>query len=165
LKIRVVAISLVFLIGSLLACGQNASQAAGPKDLDRVIPRLPSGLSIEEVEERLGEPDARFELQVGGPETALTYGLWEVAFSPSLYKRSRRYLAGERLGDRPVAPLDRKIHALKFGSSRGAVESELGKTEVWQVLDFGSNERLWYGNGRWKLHFSDRRLSGKRLYD
>jgi hypothetical protein len=86
-----------------------------------------------------------------------------VAFSPSLYKRSRRYLAGEV--DRPVAPLDRKIRALKLGSSRGAVEHELGKTEDWQVLDFGTNERLWYGSGRWKLHFSDRRLSGKRLYD
>jgi len=165
LKIRVVAISLVFLIGSSLACGQNTSQAAGPKDLDRVIPRLPSGLSVEEVEERLGEPDARFELEVGGPETALTYGLWEVAFSPSLYKRSRRYPAGERLEDRPVAPLDRKIRALNLGSSRGAVEHELWKTEEWQVLDFGTNERLWYGNGRWKLHFVDRKLAGKRLYD
>lgn len=160
-----VTISLVFLIGSLLACGQNSSHAAGPKDLDRVVPQLPSGLSIEEVEERLGEPEARFELEVGGAETALTYGQWEVAFSPSLYKRTRRYLAGERLGDRPVAPLDRKIRALNLGSSRGTVEKELGKTEAWQVLDFGSNERLWYGNGRWKLHFSDQRLSGKRLYD
>jgi hypothetical protein len=165
LKIRILAISLVFLIGSSLACGQNTSQAAGPKDLDRVIPRLPSGLSIGEVEERLGEPDARFELEVGGPETVLTYGLWEVAFSPSLYKRSRGYPAGEELGDRPAAPLDRKIRALKLGISRGAVEHELGRTEAWQVLDFGSNERLWYGNGRWKLHFSDQRLSGKRLYD
>jgi len=147
-----------------LACGQNASQAAGPKNLDRVIPRLPSGLSVEEVEERLGEPDARFELEVGGPETALNYGLWQVAFSPSLYKRTRSYPAGERLGDRPGAPLDRKIRALDPGISREAVEKELGKAESWQVLDFGRNERLWYGNGRWKLHFSDRRLTGKRLY-
>jgi len=167
-KNRLVAISLVFLIGSSLACGQSSSQAtgqaAGLKHLDRVVPRLPSGLSIEEVEERLGEPDARFELEVGGPETVLHYRLWEVAFSPSLYKRSRRYPAGERL-DEPAALVDRKVRALKLGSSRETVEQELGKTESWQVLDFGSNERLWYGNGRWKLHFSDRRLAGKVLYD
>jgi hypothetical protein len=55
LKIRIVAMSLVFLIGSSLACGQNSSQAAGQaaglKHLDWVVPRLPSGLSMEEVEE------------------------------------------------------------------------------------------------------------------
>jgi hypothetical protein len=167
LKIRIVAISLVLLIGSSLACGQNSSQAAGqavrPKNLDRVVPRLPSGLSSEEVEERLGEPDARFELD-GGKETVLTYRLWEVVFRPSLYKRTRMYIAGERR-DQPVAPLDRKVRALNLGSSRGTVEKELGKTEAWQVLDLGSNERLWYGNGRWKLHFVDRRLAGKVLYD
>jgi hypothetical protein len=63
-----------------------------------------------------------------------------------------------------VGPLDRKIRGLKLGSSRGKVERELGKTETWQVLDFRTNERLWYGNGRWKLHFTDRQLSGKTLY-
>jgi hypothetical protein len=168
LKIRIVAISLVFLIGSSLACGQNSSQAAGQaaglKNLDRVVPRLPSGLSIEEVEERLGEPDSRVEVEVGSQETVLTYRLWQVVFSPSLYKRTRKYLAGERL-DQPVALLDHKVRALKLGSSRGTVEQELGKTEAWQVLDFGSNERLWYGNGRWKLHLVNRKLAGKRLYD
>jgi hypothetical protein len=170
LKNRIVAIALVFLIGSSLACGQSSSQAAGQaaglKHLDRVVPHLPSGLSIEEVEERLGEPEARVELEVGGPETALTYRLWQVAFSPSLYKRTRIYIAGERLADQqPVALLDRKVRALKLKSSREIVEQELGKTEAWQVLNFGSNERLWYGNGRWKLHFVDRRLAGKVLYD
>jgi hypothetical protein len=104
-------------------------------------------------------------LEVGGPETVLIYRLWQVVFSPSLYKRSRDYPAGDSPNGRPVAPLDRKIRALKLGSSREAVEQELGKTETWQVLDFGSNERLWYGNGRWKLHFTNRHLSGKVLYD
>jgi hypothetical protein len=167
LKIRIVAISLVFLIGSSLACGQNSSQAAGQaaglKNLDRVVPRLPSGLSIEEVEERLGEPDARFEVE-GGQETVLTYRLWQVVFRPSLYKRTRKYIVGERR-DQPVALLDRKVRALKLGRSRETVEQELGKTEAWQVLDFGSNERLWYGNGRWKLHLVNRKLAGKVLYD
>lgn len=165
MKIRIVAISLVFLTVSLMACGQNSSQAAGLKDLDRVVPRLPSGLSIEEVEDRLGEPEGRVDLEVGGPETVLTYRLWQVVFSPSLYKRSRDYPAGDSPNGRPVAPLDRKVHALKLGSSRKTVEQKLGKTETWQVLDFGSNERLWYGNGRWKLHFSNRHLSGKTLYN
>lgn len=159
------AISLVFLISSGLACGQNASRAAGLKDLDRVVPRLPSGLSLEEVEERLGEPEARVELNLGGPETVLTYRLWQVVFRPSLYKRTRSYPTGDWSSGRPVAPLDRKIRALKVGISRRTVERKLGKTETWQVLDFGSDERLWYGDGRWKLHFVDRKLAGKVLYD
>lgn len=163
MKLRIVAISLVFLIGSSLACGQNASQAAGLKDLDRVVPRLPSGLSVEEVEERLGEPEVRAEVE--GPETVLIYRLWQVVFRPSLYKRSRDYPAGEWPNGRPVAPLDRKIRALKLGISRQTVERKIGKTETWQVLDFGSNERLWYGDGRWKLHFVDRSLAGKVLFD
>jgi hypothetical protein len=162
LKIRVVAISLVFLIGSSLACGQNASQAAGLKDLDRVVPRLPSGLSIEEVEERLGESEARFEVE--GSETVLTYRLWQVVFRPNLYKRTRLYRAGYWPAGRPVAPLDRKIRALKLGISRHIVERKLGKTEAWQILTFKEDERLWYGGGRWKLHFVDRRLAGKVLY-
>lgn len=162
MKIRVVAISLVFLVGSLLACGQNASQAVDLKDLDRVVPRLPSGLSIEEVEERLGESEAQFEAE--GSETVLTYRLWQVVFRPNLYKRTRLYRAGYWPAGRPVAPLDRKIRALKLGISRKTVERKIGKTETWQVLDFGSNERLWYGDGRWRLHFVDRRFAGKVLY-
>lgn len=158
------AISLVLLVSSSLACGQNASQVAGLKDLDRVIPRLSSGLSIEEVEERLGEPEVRFEVGMGS-EAVLTYRLWQVVFRPSPYKRTRRYPAGDRPNGRPVAPLDRKIRALKLGISRQTVERKIGKTETWQVLDFGSNERVWYGNGRWKLHFVDRSLAGKVLYD
>lgn len=165
MKVWIVVILVVFLAGSSVSCGQTASQAAEQHnldDLDRVIPRLPSGLSTEEVEERLGEPEANFEVE--GSEIVLTYRLWQVVFRPNLYKRTRRYLAGDRLGDRPVGPLDRKVRALKLGSSRKTVEQKLGKTETWQVLDFGSNERLWYGNGRWKLHFSNRHLSGKTLY-
>ena len=127
-----------------------------------MIPRLPSGLSTEEVEERLGKPETKFEVE--DSEVVMTYRLWQVVFRPTLYKRTRRYLAGDRLGDRPVAPLDRKVRALKLGSSRKTVEQKLGKTETWQVLDFGSKERLWYGNGRWKLVLTDRGLSGKVLY-
>jgi hypothetical protein len=167
LKIRLVAISLVFLVGSSLACGQNASQAAGKiaglKKLDRVVPRLPNGLSIEEVEERLGEPEVRIDVEVGGSETVLTYRLWQVVFRPSLYKRTRKYPSGERR-TQPVTVLDRKVRALNLGSSRAIVERELGKTEAWQVLAFGTNERLWYGNGRWKLHFVNRKLAGRVLY-
>lgn len=162
LKVLVVAISVFVLIGSLLSCGQDGSQAAERPDLDRVVPRLPNGLSTEEVEERLGDPQAEFEAE--DSEIVLTYGLWQVVFHPSLYKRTRRYSAGYWPADRPVAPLDRQVRALKLGIPRRAVERELGKTEAWQILTLGSNERLWYGNGRWKLHFSDRRLSGKVLY-
>jgi hypothetical protein len=165
MKTWAAAISVVLLSFSSLSCGQNASQAAQLPDLDRVVPRLPSGLSVEEVEERLGEPEARFEVELGGSETVLTYRLWQVVFRPSLYKRTRHYLAGDWPAGRPLAPLDRKIRALKLGISKKTVERELGRTEAWQVLDFGSNERLWYGNGRWKLHFVSRKLAGKVLYD
>jgi hypothetical protein len=157
-----ILISIVALLIPTLGCGQSATQAEAAGRLDQVVPRLPSGLSVEEVEARLGEPRDKFEAE--GSEIVLTYGLWQVVFHPSLYKRSRYYRGGYWPADRPVAPLDRKIKALKLGSSRRIVEREIGKTETWQVLAFGSNERLWYGNGRWKLQFKDRRLSGKTLY-
>jgi len=169
LKSRIVAISLVFLVGSSLACGQDSSQAAGQaaglKVLDRVVPRLPNGLSIEEVEERLGEPEARIEVEVGGSETVLTYRMWQVVFSPSLYKRTRRYAAGYQQSDVPKGVLDQKVRALKLGSSRAMAERKLGKTEAWQILTFGKDERLWFGSGRWKLHLVNQKLAGKRLYD
>jgi hypothetical protein len=60
--------------------------------------------------------------------------------------------------------LDREVRALELGSSRRTVERELGKTEGWEILTYGSREHLWYGDGRWELHFTDRRLSGKVLY-
>lgn len=162
LKVLVIAISIIALSGSSLSCGQGETQAAERGDLDRVMPRLPNGLSMDEVEDRLGEPRAQDEVE--GGEMVMIYGPWQLVFDPSLYKRTRFYLAGYWPADRPVAPLDRQIHALKLGSSRRTVERDLGKTEAWQVLTLGSNERLWYGNGRWKLRFSDRRLSGKVLY-
>lgn len=161
MKAWIVAISVVFLAGSSLSCGQTASQAADRPDLDRVVPRLPSGLSIEEVEERLGEPEDKFEVEVGDPEVVLTYRLWQVVFRPSLYKRTRRYLAGERQGNRPVARLDREIRELPRGSSRAVIERKLGKTEAWQILEFKKRERVWYGNGRWKLSLRNGLLFGK----
>ena len=165
MKHLIVTIPLVFLIASSLACGQNASKAAGLKDLDQLVPRLPGGLSIEEVEERLGEPEGRFEVEQGGTATVLTYQLWQVVFHPDLQEKIRRYPGGYRHADRePVASLDRKVRELTLGSSRKAVERKLGKTQTWEILTFGKNEWLWYGRGRWKLHFADRRLAGKKLY-
>lgn|GEM_PF-4399642 len=155
------------LIGTSLSCGQNDTQAAerlSSDRLDRVVPRLPSGLSIEEVEERLGEPEAKFEVELGGSETVLTYRLWQVVFRPNLYMRTRRYAAGYRHADQPVGPLDRKVRALELGIPRETIEGNLGPTETWQILTFGNNERLWYGRGRWKLHLMDRRFSGKVFY-
>lgn len=168
MKVWVVAIAVVFFASSSAGCGQTASRAAehysraAENNLDRVIPRLPSGLTTGEVEERLGEPAAKFEAEHS--EVVLNYRLWQLVFRPSLYKRTRRYPVGERR-DQSVAALDRKIRALKLGSSRKTVEGKLGKTETWQVLDFGTNERVWYGHGRWKLHFTDRRLAGKVQYN
>jgi hypothetical protein len=162
LKILVIAISVIVLVGSSLSCGQNDSQAAERHDLDRVVPRLPRGLSIKEVEERIGEPQRQYEAEGSG--IVLTYGLWEVVFRPSLYMRIRTYPGGYWPADRPVAPLDRQVRSLELGISRQAVERELGKTEAWEIPTLGSSERIWYGNGRWKLHFVDRRLAEKVLY-
>jgi hypothetical protein len=162
MKARVIAISVIALIGSSLACGQSYSQAADQATLDRVAPGLPSGLSIDEVKNRLGEPRAQDEVE--GGEIVLTYGLWQLVFHPSLYKRTRFYWGGIWPADRPVKPLDRQIRALKLGSGRRTVERQIGKTETWEIFTPGSNERLWYGDERWKLQFKDRRLSGKVLY-
>ena len=163
MKALVVAISLLVLAGSSVACGQSDTQAAVRQNLDQVVPRLPSGLSIAEVEARLGPPQDQIEAE--DSEIVLSYGLWEVVFHPSLYKRSRSYREGHWPADKPVAPLDREIRGLELGSSRRSVERDIGQTETWQVLTFGVNERLWYGNGRWKLHFKDRRLAGKTLFN
>jgi hypothetical protein len=158
-----VAISIVALLGSSLACGQSDSQAAESRSLDRVVPRLPNGLSVEEVEERLGEPRDEFETE--GSEVVLSYGSWQVVFHPSLYKRTRYYREGYWPADKPVGPLDRQVHELPLGSSRATVEHELGKSEAWQVFNFNRWERVWYGNGRWKLTFRDKKLSGKQRPD
>lgn len=162
LKVLVIAISIVALVGSSLSCDQGDTQAAERGALDRVVPRLPNGLSIHEVEERLGEPHSRVENE--DSEVVLNYGLWRVVFHPSLYVRIRWYAAGHRLPDTPAPQLDREVRALELGSSRRTVERELGKTEGWEILTYGSREHLWYGDGRWELHFTDRRLSGKVLY-
>jgi len=165
LKVWVVVLFLFILVGSSLSCGQNDTQAAEGFDLDhldRIVPRLTSGLSVGEVEERLGEPEAKFETE--GSETVLTYRLWRVVFHPSLYMRIRRYVEGFRRANGPVGPLDRKVRALKLGSSVRTVERKLGKTVTWQILTFSKDEYLWYGRGRWKLHILNRRLVGKALY-
>jgi hypothetical protein len=162
LKVLVIVVWAIALIGSSLACGQSATQATESVAIDRVVPRLPSGLSIGEVEERIGAPRTRFENEDG--EIVLNYSPWLLVFAPSLFKRTRFYPRADWPADRPVDPLDHQIGALKLGMSRRAVERDIGKTEGWQILTFGSNERIWYGNGRWKLIFKDRRLSGKVLY-
>ena len=91
----------------------------------------------------------------------MVYGLWDLVFRPSLYKRTRYYLAGDWPADRPVAPLDRDIRELPLGSSRVVIERKLGKTEAWQILEFKKRERIWYGDGRWKLTLRNGRLVGK----
>ena len=163
MKALVIAISIIALVGSSLSCGQSDTQAAERGALDRIVPRLPNGLSIDEVEERLGEPNSQVENE--NSEIVQNYRLWRVVFHPSLYVRIRSYAAGWRLPDPPVAQLDRQVSALKLGSSRRTVERELGKTDTWEILTYGSRERLWYGDGRWELYFTDRRLSGKVLYN
>jgi hypothetical protein len=151
----------VVLTGSL-ACGQSRVAASDLARLDRVVPRLPRGMSIAEVEQRLGPPRDVRELE-GGVVAAL-YSRWQLVFEPNLITRQRFYKAGYWPRGRPFAPLDRKIRELSLGTSRAATEARLGKTEAWEILDFKKRERIWYGNGRWKLSFRNEVLTGKYKY-
>jgi hypothetical protein len=159
-----IAICLILAIVpvGILACGQSQVSASDLAKLDRVIPRLPRGMSIAEVEQRLGPPRDVRELEGGG--AAALYRLWQLVFEPNLVIRERFYKAGYWPRGRPFAPLDHKIRELPLGTSLAATEAELGKTEAWQILDFKERERIWYGNGRWKLSFRNGALTGKKKF-
>jgi hypothetical protein len=157
-----VCFCLAAVLAGSLACGQSRVAASDLGSLDREIPRLPRGMSLAEAEQRLGPPQDVSELE-GGAVTA-HYKLWQLVFEPSLIIRERYYKAGYWPRGRPFAPLDRKIHELRLGTSRAAAEAKLGKTEAWQILDINVREHIWYGNGRWKLSFRNRALAGKKKY-
>ena len=162
MRIAVCLIVSVMLVGSL-ACGHNQVAASDLATLDRVVPRLPRGMPLAAVEKRLGPPRDVRTLDGGG--VAALYRLWQLVFEPNLIIRQRFYKAGYWPPNRPFALLDRKIRALPLGTSLAAAEARLGQTETWEILNFNESEHIWYGNGRWKLHFSNRRLTGKIQYD
>jgi hypothetical protein len=162
MKIIASAVCIAALFTVCLACGQDES-ASGSLRLDQVVPRLPGGSSVEQVEEQLGHPRGSAELEDG--EVVVYYGLWQLAFDPGLIGRTRYYKAGYWPPGRPFGSLDHQVHALPLGSSRALVEHKLGRTEAWQVLKFRTRERIWYGNGRWKLYLRSNKLSGKELTD
>jgi len=157
-----VCLCLAAVLAGSLACGQSRVAASDLGKLDRMIPRLPRGVSLGEVEQRLGPPRDVSELE--GGEVAAYYKLWQLVFEPNLIIRERYYKAGYWPRGRPFAPLDRRIRELRLGMSRAAAEAQLGKTEAWQILDFKQRERLWYGNGRWRLSFRNEALTGKKKY-
>ena len=159
-------IALIFCSFAMVAgtaCGQAESQADSPApsltELDTRVPRLPVGASESSVVERLGQPRSRTELADG--EVSVFYGPWHLVFHPGLIARLRYYKAGHWPRSRPFGPLDRKVHRLQLRFSREAVESELGKTETWEVRVPRKSEFLWYGNGRWRLKFVHSRLVDK----
>jgi hypothetical protein len=158
----VLALGLSSLLAGSVACGQSQVAASELAKLDREIPQLSRSMSLSEVEQRLGPPDDVSELE--GGTVAAHYGLWQLVFEPNLVVRERFYRAGYWPRGRPFAPLDRKIDALRLGASRAAVEAKLGKTEAWQILDFKKRERIWYGNGRWRLSFRNQALAGRKWY-
>ncbi len=155
---------LLVLSSAGLACADSGGSAdlATAQGDDKRIPRLASGLSVQEVERQLGQPQSQVELE--GGEVSLQYGLWQLVFDPNLITRIRSYRAGFWPKHRPFGPLDRDVRELSSGSSRATVESKVGKTEAWEVLSYHENERLWYGNGRWKLVLSDQALTKKVLF-
>jgi hypothetical protein len=158
----VICLCLAVVLGGSLACGQGRVAAADLAKLDRVIPRLPRGMSLSEVEQRLGPPRDVSELE--GGEVSAIYKRWQLVFEPNLIIRQRSYKAGYWPPGRPFAPLDRKIRELPLGISLAATEAKLGTTETWQILDFKQRERIWYGNGRWRLSFHNEALTGKKKY-
>jgi hypothetical protein len=154
----------VAAVAMLLSLGSSAcaSNEPAPKDLaflDDKVPRLSLGTSVEEVEDQLGVPRNSAVLEDG--EVTLHYGLWLLVFDPKLKVRSRFYRAGYWPKGRSFGSLDRGVHRLRLGSSKTAIERELGKPGTWEVLDFKTRERLWYGNGRWKLQLRGGRLASK----
>jgi len=157
-----VCLCLAALLTGSLACGQSRVIGSDLAKLDRVVPRLPRGMSIAEAEQRLGPPrDVR---KLEGGDVAALYGLWQLVFEPNLVIRQRFFKAGYWPPSRPFAPLDRKIRELPLGTSLAATEAKLGKTEAWDILDFKEREHIWYGNGRWKLSFRNELLTGKYKY-
>ena len=161
-KYLAICLCLAVVLGGSLACGQSRVAASDLAKLDRVIPRLPRGMSIAEVEQRLGPPLDVRELE--GGEVVAVYRLWQLVFEPNLIIRQRFYKAGYWPPARLFAALDRKIRELPLGTSLAATEAKLGKTGTWEILDFKERERLWYGNGRWRLSFRNEVLAGKKKY-
>jgi hypothetical protein len=161
MKVLCLLISVVALT-AVVACGQNGSRAASLQALNKKVPRLPNGTTVEEVEDRLGAPRNRAKLEDG--EISLYYGLWQLIFDPRLTARIRYYKAGYWPPDRPVGKLDRDVRGLKLKTPLSAVERKLGKPESWEILVRGEKESVWYGPGRWKLVFSGGTLSRKILY-
>jgi len=158
-----VCLFLAVSVVSSFACGESQVAAASLGRLDHVIPRLPRGMSRAEVEERLGPPRDVRELE--DRRVAALYSLWQLVFEPNLVIRQRFYKSGYWPPNRPFAPLDDKIRELPLGTSLWATEARLGQTETWEILKYKEIERIWYGNGRWKLRFSNRRLAGKVQYN
>jgi hypothetical protein len=165
---KVLCIAACVALSTGLGCGQGGSSAAGFHGaanlhvLDKEIPNLASGLSVEEVEGRIGSPKSASELE--GGEVALYYGHWRLYFDPGLRDRVRSYKAGYWPEGRPVAELDREVRGVDLKSSIDEVEQELGRPGSWQIVLPGRKEKLWYGPGRWELVFSRGNLVGKVLH-
>jgi hypothetical protein len=157
-----ICLCLVVVLAGSLACGESRVAASDLGKLDRVIPRLTRGMTLAEIEQRLGPPRDVRELE--GGEVAALYRLWQLVLEPNLIIRQRFYKAGYWPSGRPFAPLDRAIRELPLGTSLAATEAKLGKTEAWEILDFKERESIWYGNGRWKLSFRNGALTGKKKY-
>jgi len=161
MKALCLLISLAALV-AFAACGQDGSQAASVGLFDEKIPQLCNGASVEEVEDRLGDPRNRAVLEKG--EVALYYGLWQLFFEPGLTVRVRYYKAGYWPPGQPVGELDREVRKLESRISLATAEHQLGKPESWQIEVPKKTEDLWYGPGRWKLVFSHGSLVRKILY-
>jgi hypothetical protein len=143
-----------------IACASDEDASSKAAHLDREVPKLPSGASVEEVEKELGSPRAQAELEDG--EVSLYYGLWQLIFDPGLKVRIRSFKAGYWPPGRPFKVLDERVTKLRLGSPKHAVEETLGKPEAWEIKDYQRREVLWYGNGRWQLILRDGKLAAKR---
>lgn len=151
-----VALLLVSIGGT--ACANDGSASSHRATLDKEVPRLPSGATIEEVEQVIGPPRSQAELEDG--EVSLYYGPWQLVFDPDLEVRIRSFKAGYWPSGRSFAALDKDVKKL-VGSVRHTVEQAPGKPEAWEIKEFKHRENLWYGNGRWKLVFRDGKLAAK----
>src|SRR6185436_3779015 len=105
--------------------GESEGQQIGGKVLDQEVRRLQPGMSVNDVEMRLGHPRLERTLR---EEEVLYYGRWLLIFEPNLKRRTRYYKVGP-WASHPAA-LDAMVARLPQGTSITRVRGKFGAPEA-----------------------------------
>lgn len=138
---------------------QAARLPANDQALDRKVRELESGMSIEDVRARLGEPLGE-QIESDPEVEMLFYGRWELFFEDDSLDRRVKYvierpIPDPRVIDQKQKALDRKVLALRLGMSMAAVRSTFGTPDTYTIFKNapGKEEGLSYEG--WELTFVD----------